>query len=83
MVRAAADVAHAGLVQNQAAKVSISSEGRDLAQGPSTAAPGRPPHDLAEALLDSEVAKHELAANVKVLSTRSEMDRTLLDIKPR
>lgn len=80
MVRAAADVAHAGL-ENRAASVEISGEGRSLALPRSATSAERLPHDLPEALIDSEIAAHEQAANLKVLATAFEMSETLLDIK--
>jgi hypothetical protein len=80
MVRAAADVAHKSL-ENRAANVEISEEGRSLALPLSGELAARPPHDLPEALIDSEIAAHEQAANLKVLATAFEMSETLLDIK--
>jgi hypothetical protein len=83
MDQAAADVAHAGVVQNHAALVGISDAGRALASSLPDRSGVRPAHDLPEALIDSEIASHELAANVKVLSTALEMDETLLQLKKR
>lgn len=83
--QAAADVAHDGVVQNEAARVTFSDEARKLASAsghsPSPLGGERPRHDLPEALVDSMVAEHEMAANVKVLQTTDEVEKTLMDIK--
>ncbi|MEN9581331.1 MAG: hypothetical protein RJA70_4340 [Pseudomonadota bacterium] len=74
---AAAQVARSGLQAEAPAVVKISAEGRSLAAPPEQGSVG----DLAGALVDAKMAKHEQAANLKVLQTSDEMTRELLKSK--
>jgi hypothetical protein len=69
--RAAAEIATAGPTQNGAAVLHISDEARAAAQ--------RVP-SLEEAVLESQVATHEFAANVRSLQASDEMASQLLDV---
>lgn len=71
---AAQEITRASLGANRAASVAISAEGRSLALSAEDGSTG----DLAGALVESLSAKHEQAANIKVLETSDEMKRELL-----
>lgn len=89
--RAASDVARAGIDANNfgnAASVQISQGARALASGegasnaPSNQAGAAAPQDtmvpdIAEAMVNMNIAKHVHAANVRVLQTADEMSRDL------
>jgi hypothetical protein len=90
MDKAAANVAYSGLAANEASRVAFSPEGLALAEtananmgGAETAGAARPPEDLPTALVDSSIAQHEQAANIKVLQASEAMQRDLLDIVQR
>lgn len=78
MTRAASQVARSSVESSSsAAKVSISSEGRTLAQTGDSATQD----SFEEPLIGSQVAKHMNAANVKVLQTTDETLKELTKIK--
>lgn len=84
--RAAADVAHHGARSAEAMRVSFSEEGRRLAAASETsqeqpAGDKRTVPDLAEALVNSNLAKHEHATNIKVLQTVEQVSDALLGVK--
>jgi hypothetical protein len=71
--KAAETIAAAGPAQSNAAVVEISDEAR------AAAARGRDP-EFEQGLIESMVASHELAANVRTLETSDEMTRALMDL---
>jgi hypothetical protein len=77
MTRAASQVARASVGSSSAAKVSVSLEGKSLAQAGDTATQD----SFEQPLIGSQVAKHMAAANIKVLQTTDETLRELTNIK--
>jgi hypothetical protein len=76
--RAAATVAEAGPRQSNAAVVQISDEARAAAAKNQSQDEG-----FEQGLIESMIAQHQLAANVRTLETSDEMTQALMDLLGR